>query len=160
MDLGATVCRPRAAQCGQCPLRPDCAAFASGNPELFPARKAKPERPQRHGLAFWHEQDGHVWLVRRPARGLLGGMAALPVSDWSERPVVSAAPALGTVRHVFTHFALDLTVVAADAGKGQEGWWQPLAHLHQAGLPTLFRRAAERALAARLERRVMLPPAA
>ncbi len=28
MDLGATVCMPRAAQCDRCPLRGDCRAAA------------------------------------------------------------------------------------------------------------------------------------
>ena len=32
MDLGATICRPRAPLCGECPLRPQCAAFASRDP--------------------------------------------------------------------------------------------------------------------------------
>jgi A/G-specific adenine glycosylase len=39
MDLGATICRPRSPACGTCPLRSDCLAFASGEPERFPAPK-------------------------------------------------------------------------------------------------------------------------
>ena len=160
MDLGATICRPRAPRCGECPLNADCASFSAGTPEMFPAPSAKRERPQRHGLAFWHERDGEVRLVRRPARGLLGGMAALPVSAWSEHAVITCAPVLGHVRHLFTHFALDLTIVAGNPPQADDGWWQPIATLHRAGLPTLFRRAAEQALAAPRERRAMLPPAA
>ena len=141
MDLGATVCTPRAPRCPDCPLRQDCAAFASGNPETFPTPKAKKARPERYGVAFWTERDGHVWLVRRPAKGLLGGMAALPGSDWTTNR--SPAPAsLARIRHVFTHFALDLDLVASLDPQG-DGWWQPLARLGEAGLPTLYVKAAE-----------------
>jgi A/G-specific adenine glycosylase len=151
MDLGATVCRPKRPRCGACPLRSDCAARATGNPESFPARRERKPRPHRYGIAWWIERHGHVWLVRRPARGLLGGMAALPGGDWTDEPSRAPHP-LGTVRHVFTHFSLDLVVDARTEPAG-EGWWHPLGLLDEAGLPTLYRRAAAIALAARAETR-------
>jgi A/G-specific adenine glycosylase len=159
MDLGASICRPRAPRCGQCPVQGDCAAFSLGEPERFPARKVKAPRPERHGLAYWHEQDGCVWLVRREARGLLAGMAALPVSAWTDQPQHPRALALGSLRHVFTHFALNLTVVAGPAPQPHEGWWQPLGELGSAGLPTLFRRAAQVAIDARHRERALAPAA-
>jgi A/G-specific adenine glycosylase len=68
-------------------------------------------------------------------------MAALPGGEWTEgRPDRSAT--LGTVRHLFTHFSLDLDVVPRGEPEG-EGWWQPLNRLDEAGLPTLYRKAAE-----------------
>lgn len=146
MDLGATICRPRAPDCLACPLSPGCVAFASGDPETFPLRSAKRERPLRHGIARWIERDGAVWLVRRPARGMLGGMAALPGPEWSEDPLPLDGAPLAKLRHVFTHFALDLTIVGRSEPEG-EGWWQPLERLGEAGLPTLYRRAAEIILA-------------
>src|SRR5206468_929718 len=84
MDLGATICRPRNPGCGHCPLSTDCAAFSSGEPEAFPERKRRAARPHKHGVAWWIERSGSVWLVRRPAKGLLGGMAALPGPDWTD----------------------------------------------------------------------------
>ncbi len=150
MDLGATICRSRGPDCGRCPLRGDCAAFASGEPEAFPARKVRRVRPRRLGVAWWTERDGCLWLVRRPARGLLGGMAALPGDEWgSGQP--AAGPVLASVRHVFTHFALELSVVAA-ADPAGEGWWQPLDDIDRAGLATLYRRAVEQVLATRAVR--------
>ena len=147
MDLGATICRPRDPDCPACPLRGDCAAFASGEPERFPARVRRRERPHKYGVAYWIERDGHVWLERRPPRGLLGGMAALPGSPWSERPLASSGEHLGSVRHAFTHFTLELAVARSDEPSG-EGWWQPLDRLTESGLPTLYRRAAELAVEA------------
>ena len=146
MDLGATICRPKKPQCSVCPLHNHCAARASGTPEAFPLPKVRAPRPHRYGTAYWIERDGHVWLVRRPSKGLLGGMAALPGGDWTEAQQAHL-PALGTVHHVFTHFSLDLAIVRRDEPIG-EGWWHPADRLAEAGLPTLYRRAAELALGA------------
>jgi A/G-specific adenine glycosylase len=146
MDLGATVCRPRKPRCGDCPLSQDCVAFSSGDPERFPARRQRAARPHKHGVAYWVERDAKVWLVRRPSKGLLGGMAALPGSDWAEG-APARSNAIATVRHVFTHFSLDLHVVPRGDPEG-EGWWQPIDDLDNAGLPTLYRRAAESVLSA------------
>ena len=147
MDLGATICRPRQPLCDACPLSGDCAAFASGEPELYPAPKAKRAKPVRYGTARWIEREGAVWLVRRPPSGLLGGMAALPGSDWTAEQPAAAAREIARVRHVFTHFALELSIVPAD-DRPAGGWWQPIGSLGEAGLPTLYRRAAEAVLAA------------
>ena len=49
-------------------------------------------------------------------------------------------------RHGFTHFTLDLHIVPRAEPVG-EGWWQPLDRLAEAGLPTLYAKAAEAMLA-------------
>ena len=147
MDLGATICRPKKPLCLACPLAIDCRALASGAPERFPAPKARRERPHRHGVAYWVERDQALWLVRRPERGLLGAMAALPGPEWGDTP--PSETVIATVRHGFTHFTLDLHLVAAPDPPPGEGWWQPLGGLGAAGLPTLYRRAAEAGLAQR-----------
>ena len=146
MDLGATICRPRAPRCGECPLKAHCAAFASGEPEVFPAPKIKRPRPHRFGTAWWIERDNCLWLERRPAKGLFGGMAALPGGEWGDIPL--PAPMLAQVSHGFTHFTLDLAIITRAQSLG-EGWWQPLDALSEAGLPTLYRRAVEAVLARR-----------
>ena len=83
---------------------------------------------------------------------MLGGMAALPGTHWAEERHPAGAATIGTVHHVFTHFALDLDVVRVSAPVG-EGWWQPLTQLSAAGLPTLYNRAAEIALAGGVDAR-------
>ena len=148
MDLGATICRPKSPDCPACPLNADCAAFASGEPERFPGAKAKAVRPVRYGVAHWVERDSCVWLVRRPARGMLGGMAALPGAEWVDVPI--EGPAIARVTHVFTHLRLELAVATCRDAAG-EGWWQPIDRLAEAGLPTLYRRAVEAVLQSRSE---------
>ena len=147
MDLGAMICRPSAPECTRCPLSSDCIAFASGEPERFPAPKRKLVRPTKHGIAQWIERDGCIWLIRRPAKGMLGGMAALPGPEWTA-DTANEGPALARVTHVFTHFRLELDIVAASEPE-REGWWQPLAQISDAGLPTLYRRAIDAVLESR-----------
>ena len=153
MDLGATICTPRSPRCLLCPLADGCLARAQGDPERYPVKAAKKAKPQRKGSALWIEQNGHVWLVRRPAGGLLGGMRALPDDGWSARRDGAGVPEgtwrdAGAVRHGFTHFNLELAVssstTADEIGAGE--WW-PLDRLGEAGLPTLFAKAAARARA-------------
>ena len=145
MDLGATICRPRGPDCAACPLSVNCRALALGTPEAFPAKAPRKVRPIRFGIAHWIERDGAFWLVRRPAKGLLGGMAALPGPEWGVVPLTG--PMLTEVRHGFTHFELRLAVVASAVPEGDgEGWWQPIDLLAEAGLPTLYRRAVEAVL--------------
>lgn len=157
MDLGATICTARKPACGICPLREDCAAFLTADPAAFPVKAAKKARPHRRGHGWWIERaDGHVWLVRRPGRGMLGGMRALPSSDWGDAPDATPPVAVAwralaqPVTHIFTHFSLALTVhvahVERDVTLPGEGEWWPVARIGEAGLPTLFRRAAEMAM--------------
>ena len=80
---------------------------------------------------------------------MLGGMAALPGSDWTDQPLPERQP-LARVRHDFTHFSLDLAIIRRAEPVG-EGWWHPIDELAGAGLPTLYRKAAN-AILAREER--------
>ncbi|MES2096094.1 MAG: A/G-specific adenine glycosylase [Pseudomonadota bacterium] len=153
MDLGSTICTPRAPRCLLCPLRGDCAGFASGDPQAWPAKRAKPAKPTRHGTIFWAECDGEVLLVQRPPKGLLGGMRALPTGPWADASRgLTDAPLEAdwtilpdTVEHVFTHFRLQLALASArverHAAPEAAIWW-PIESLGDAGLPTVFAKAA------------------
>ncbi len=152
MDLGSMICTARAPRCLACPLRERCRAAAEGAPEAYPVKARKPEKPRRFGTFFWAECDGAVLLVRRPARGLLGGMRALPTGEWGAEPPGLAAPPFAAewrlleprVRHVFTHFRLEAALAAASfAGHSvpPESEWWPIDDLGSAGLPTVFVRA-------------------
>lgn len=151
MDLGSTVCRPKSPLCLMCPLSDGCAGRATGEPERYPVKTKKGARPHRKGVA-WVLRDGKggVALVKRPDKGLLGGMVGLPTSDWTDAapdaspPVAADWTEAGAVEHIFTHFSLSLTVRVA-TGRG-DFLWTPEAEALGA-LPTVFRKALERALA-------------
>jgi A/G-specific adenine glycosylase len=152
MDLGAGVCTPRDPSCLLCPLSAMCAALARGRQNELPVKAAKKMRPLRGGTAFWIERDHSVWLVRRPGKGMLGGMRALPDDGWTARadgsgdaPLPGAWRAGGVVRHTFSHFDLELGLAIYAGGRLDDlagGEWWPVADLQAAGLPTLFAKAA------------------
>ena len=119
----------------------------------------KPERPLRLGVAFWlHRGDGAVLLRRRPEKGLLGGMIELPSTPWREArwgmaEAIDAAPAParwsplpGTVRHGFTHFRLELALLAAETDAPVAGIWAKPAEFKDYALPTLTKKLVRHAL--------------
>ena len=153
MDLGSAICTPRGPRCLLCPLVDACAAREAGDQDAYPVKPAKAAKPQRYGTIFWAESDGAVLLVRRPPRGLLGGMRALPTGPWADAPPGMAdAPVAADwakrntgVAHVFTHFRLQLALATARVDRhavAAEAEWWPIDSIGAAGLPTVFAKAA------------------
>ncbi len=147
MDLGATICTVRNPACAICPLMTDCRARGRPDIERLPVKPPKKAKPHRHGVAHWIEADGRIWLVRRPDKGMLGGMRALPGGDWSDEP--PAESGLVSVDHGFTHFDLTLALVRREAipessDAAAEGTWWPISDLDAAGLPTLYRKLIDK----------------
>jgi A/G-specific adenine glycosylase len=170
MDLGATICSPKKPACALCPWNEGCAAFARGDAETFPRRTPKREGALRRGAAFVvRRADGHLLLRTRPAKGLLGGMTEVPTSAWSadfdERDAFKSAPFSshrpggvsgpawrrvgGVVRHVFTHFPLELSVyvleVAANTPSPDGARWAKISELGGEALPSLMRKVVAHA---------------
>jgi len=160
MDLGATICTPKRPACSLCPWSGDCAAREAGNPEAYPVKAEKAERPTRRGAAFVVlREDGAILLRRRPERGLLGGMSEVPGSGWSsqfndlsamaEAPIEANWRSSGVIVHVFTHFRLELFIFRADVAMTSHApsgaWWAAAAAIPDEALPSVFKKAIEAA---------------
>jgi A/G-specific adenine glycosylase len=120
MELGATVCTPRAPACDACPLRADCRAHALRATGSIPARSPRRTKTLVRVAFARVRRDERVLLVRRPS-GLLAGLWSLPtLAHEGSVPEQSAivfdglalsalglipgsATRVGEVRHVFTH---------------------------------------------------------
>lgn len=157
MDLGATICTPRNPKCLLCPWAGDCQAKALGEQNTFPVKPPKKKKPKRYGTVYWLESAGSVYLIRRPDKGLLGGMLALPSTAWGEGAAAEDAPPIAgdwrtlpeQVRHVFTHFELHLTVkllTAAQPPALKDGEWKTITPALPGTLPTVMKKAAKLAL--------------
>jgi A/G-specific adenine glycosylase len=153
-----------------CPWNGNCVAHLRGEEEQFPRRIPKREGTLRRGAAFVSlKADRYVLLRPRPVKGLLGGMTEVPTTQWTsdfeEAKARQSAPRFasgkhakritwrrtaGVVRHVFTHFPLELSVYVAElppktpAPAGAR--WVEIMELGGEALPSLMRKVLQHAL--------------
>ena len=168
MDLGSSICGPRAPRCAECPLSAICGAANAPDPAAWPERKTRKKAPERAAVAgVLVDPSGRILVGRRPASGLFGGLYELPGrllpsksraqpgpralrSAWKERlglvPEVLAS--LGTVTHTLTHMKLTLHLfevqsdrvpTTADFYTGIR--WESPETLDALGISTLTRKA-------------------
>jgi A/G-specific adenine glycosylase len=146
MELGATMCTPRAPKCSECPLASRCRAHATGAAARLPVRTPKRKKVVvRVACCACVDGAGRVLLVRRQA-GLLAGTWALPTVELDGEDAGDAARAAvreigvragrlvarGAVRHVFTHRDVTAEVFRVRAaarrvrdGQGARRWLGP-----------------------------------
>jgi len=158
MDFANAVCTPKNPGCTACPLAANCKALAEGAMTDYPVKAKKKSKPTRKGIAYVaRNKAGDAFLVRRPPRGLLGGLLAFPSSGWdlgadadvaegAARPS-DTAPFTANwrlldekVHHVFTHFSLELEVAVVELEDAQHlggGQWQ---RVRPDDLPSLMRK--------------------
>jgi A/G-specific adenine glycosylase len=136
MDLGASLCTPKAPDCQNCPLREVCQARALGVQEQRPVAVAKPEAPHYTVTAAVIWQEGRLLLAQRPPQGLLGGMWEFaggklqPGEDLAaclRREIreelgaeIDVHGALGVYRHAYTHFRVTLHAFVCSLREGTE----------------------------------------
>ena len=145
MELGATVCTPRAPRCDTCPLARDCDARRAGDAESLPHKPRRTRVREVEAVAAFVLRRGRALAVRRPDTGLLARMWELPGGDvaagepasdaiartLAERVGLRVADArpLGQVEHGFTHIALRLHVFHCRVAAGRVRLRGPAAHL-------------------------------
>ena len=154
MELGALVCTPRRPACLPCPWRPWCRAAATGEPERFPPQGAKKARILRFARAYaLIRADGAVlfppatgyWTARRVDRttyermaGRARGRAAATVPGLPLQGSPTAVP--GSVRHLFTHIDLTVTLERGATTTDAVGMWVRPDQFGELALPTLTRK--------------------
>jgi A/G-specific adenine glycosylase len=160
MDLGATLCTPRAPDCGRCPLAATCRARAMGEQERWPrprtARRV-PEETVRTRVLL--RPDGAVLLLRRPVHGFLGGLWEFPgdpVPGWVDRLAAAARKlaSLDPVPQIYSHkkvtyrptlFAVEGDARSAGDGEGDgrtDAGWAALDHLERYAMPVAQQKVA------------------
>nr|WP_242005642.1 A/G-specific adenine glycosylase [Acetobacter lovaniensis] len=156
-DLGSSLCSPRQPACGLCPWQGVCEGYAQGTAATLPRKAPKAERPVRYGVHFMvMDRAANVLLRKRPETGLLAAMTELPGTEWRATPWTEAealahAPVAaqwsnaGAVKHVFTHFTLNVVVYAAQVERFSnqdvgEGFLLPAAQTKTASLPSIMQK--------------------
>jgi A/G-specific adenine glycosylase len=159
LDLGATICTPRAPKCDLCPWQAACKAHEEGVQETLPRRVRAKAKPVRRAVAFvLIDEKGRILLRQRPPHGLLGAMMEVPSSPWLEaKPRLEDTSAYapiagkwkqcpGVVRHVFSHFTLEVVVATAVTTKKTRGHWIASRKLDDEALPSVMRKIIGHAL--------------
>ena len=127
MDLGATICTPRAPDCPHCPVHGLCAAYRLGVQLERPFTPGRRPAPTHRFIVGVVCKGARVLITQRPPDGLLGGMWAFPAvpslpgndndpaelrrglrAAWGIDVRVGAAR--GVWRHTFTHLQWVLQV--------------------------------------------------
>jgi len=171
MELGATLCTPRAPACGACPLARWCRSRAAGTQDRRPARRrGRSVSARAFATAVIVDPEGRALLSRRPDGGLLGGLWAFPDRevglDASADTVARAARraareagavvarrrgiALPAVAHRFTHLAATYraVILAGTAPPDQNLRWVPLEGPWPVAVPVAQQKIARAAAAA------------
>jgi A/G-specific adenine glycosylase len=145
MDLGATVCTRTKPLCTECPLVHDCRAHASGRETNFPGKRAKTTKPRKSVHMLVIRNGNGIYLERRPAAGIWGGLWSFPELEsadeldvWCDR-TFAAKPATvkkcRSVQHSFTHFDLDIHPIALQIAQDRNSvadsedrlWYDPIS---------------------------------
>jgi A/G-specific adenine glycosylase len=157
MELGATVCTPKAPRCAACPIARECRARADGSTDAIPAPRRRPEQPLERWIAVAATWQERLLLVRRPDEGLLAGLWCLPlVAVASTRASIDEAAiarAVGVpiaidgargkpLRHVFTHRIWELRPLscraeAAPRDRPRAAMWIGPGDRPPGGIPSL-----------------------
>ncbi len=149
MEVGATICTPRAPRCLLCPLAENCRARKEGNPEGYPvARKRRTPERVRRVVALVEREGRHLLFRRREDEELMAGLWELPWCDSQRESLDRAAlegglgrryggrwalgAVVGRARHSITYRAIELDVcragfeTAGAVAEGPEaGWFSP-----------------------------------
>lgn len=165
MELGATVCTPRAPNCASCPVALHCAARAAGTQEQHPRPRRRGPLPHEARVAAVVERDGRLLLGRAPSRGRLAGLWEFPgdclrsgeaAGPGAERGLadrlgvrIAAGRELGVVVHAFTHVRVSYHVVRGElvAGAPQPLGYQEVRWVHPRDLASLALPKAQQRIA-------------
>jgi A/G-specific adenine glycosylase len=164
MELGETICRPRAPRCDRCPVAFGCrAARELEDPAAVPRPAIRPPRPHVQAAVVAVTGDGRWFVQRRPIDGLLGGLWEFPGGkiEAGESPAEAArrefleetgVPVgllrpVGVVHHGYSHFTVELHVFRGAVRRLPEPArtrrWATLKEIGRLPLP----RATEKVLA-------------
>jgi A/G-specific adenine glycosylase len=141
MELGATVCVPRAPKCPECPVSADCQAHVAGTERELPVKRRKAEaRKIEATLAVIQSRRKILLWQRDAAASRMPGFWELPAVD--QIPGLRPLKLIGSFRHTITDNRFLFTVVAAKLDLVPKGFsWHSLTGLDRVALSTVARKA-------------------
>jgi A/G-specific adenine glycosylase len=140
MELGATVCLPRAPLCPQCPVAADCQARLAGTERQLPVKLRKIVARNIEASLVVIERRGEILLWQRDEGGRLAGFWELPAAE--QLSSLQNAREIGSFRHTITNNRFLFTVMSGSVRRTPKGCkWHALASLPEIPLSTSARKA-------------------
>ncbi len=155
MDMGATICTRSKPKCSACPVREGCVAWRTERVAQLPAARPRKALPERHAIFLLLRHGDQLWLERRPATGIWGGLWCVPQLDGRDAiagyvarhgMTVAAEHTLPSFSHTFTHFRLHIQPLILEIGDAPVNcaepgmMWQGIEQALAAAIPTPLRR--------------------
>ncbi|HTQ09522.1 MAG TPA: A/G-specific adenine glycosylase [Fimbriimonadaceae bacterium] len=153
MEIGATVCRPVAPQCGECPLAEGCFARAKGRQSDLPVKSKRVPTVRLERDAWVYVCGDLFGLEQAPAGEWWEGMWRFPTTSGVSRGLEAGrvreidglekvTACAGIVRHTVTSHRIAMTVyVVPRSEPAPELSWFTIAELACLALPSPYRRA-------------------
>ncbi|MBX7242259.1 MAG: A/G-specific adenine glycosylase [Bacteroidia bacterium] len=122
MDIGSTICTPTKPACILCPLEKDCLSVKAGSQAFLPVKSKKLQRETRYFHFYWVEKNGSIAILRRPEKGIWGGLYEIPNEEVRHENWEAGicrypdSEKKFEFKHVFTHFDMHLRVFSIKSG--------------------------------------------
>lgn len=110
MDFANIMCLPKNPKCAQCPLQQSCQAFLLHKTDVLPYPKRKIEKKLMRMNGFVCVKEGCIGLNLHKSGTLLSGLWNIPMVDLTVESTSGAGNVGPTIRHIFTHIDLRLTL--------------------------------------------------
>ncbi|MGD9023031.1 MAG: A/G-specific adenine glycosylase, partial [Deltaproteobacteria bacterium] len=137
MDLGSDICTPRKPLCVSCPIQNLCQAYQQGLQNMLPVARKRSAIPHSHVTAgVIRDHRGRLLIVRRPDKGLLGGLWKFPGGTQDSNQLlqrclskkirdevgiqVRVGQLITSVDHAFTHLRITLHAFQCTRRGGRE----------------------------------------
>jgi A/G-specific adenine glycosylase len=135
MELGATICTPRAPKCDVCPIAKFCEANQRGLQDRLPIKSKRKPLPHYDVTAAVIRRNGRVLIAQRPLGGRLGGLWEFPggkqergetLPQCLRREIkeelglrIKVGRLITTVEHAYTHFKITLHAFECEVQSGR-----------------------------------------
>ena len=161
MELGQTVCLPRAPRCPACPLRMWCLAYRAQDPEAYPAARRRHKTETRYLATAVIQRHNNVALVRGLDEGLLADLWNFPAAFGRTRVEaldrlaaklkkmtacsIHLGPCTAELRHGITYRSIRVLLYSAEVmgtPRNPSLRWFPIRQLETQAVSQLARKIA------------------
>jgi len=162
MELGQTLCLPRAPRCTACPVRSWCRGYKSGQPQLYPQPRPRRAAESRYLAAAILRRGPRVAMMRGLDDGLLDDLWNFPSAFGRSRPEALASlrnklaaggsasvtiqDSIAELRHGITYRSIRVHAYPAEIScppRKDPFQWFPISRLREAAISQLARKIAQ-----------------